>query len=261
MTEMTSTGVKKPQIAKQGHAALYKAGGILLIIGGIFYVLVTLAALTPGTNGWAEPPFVSAATFITAMANHAQPAYFTWTLFTLVDFIAVPVMIALYFALNKVNRDAVLVGIGLAIMSVILDAAVAEVGFFTATSLSFSWAAATDPMLKAAYYVAANHAVLQTEFAWTYSYFAGFAAWLIISLVMRKSAFGKWIGGIGAVVSALFVVDMALVVSAYTRGVSSLAGSLILPLQLAFVVFFVAAGSRLFTLGKRESQNAKSLIA
>ncbi|HYA78173.1 MAG TPA: hypothetical protein VEF91_05600, partial [Verrucomicrobiae bacterium] len=108
----------------------------------------------------------------------------------------------------------------------------------------------------AAYYVAANHAVLDTEFAWTYSYFAGFAGWLIVSLVMRKSAFGKWIGGIGAVVSALFVVDMALTVTALARGVSSLAGHLILPLQLAFVIFFVAAGTRLYKIGAQGKQYA-----
>ena len=45
MTEMTSTENKKAQATKQGHAALYKSGGILLIVAGLFYVLVTLAAL------------------------------------------------------------------------------------------------------------------------------------------------------------------------------------------------------------------------
>jgi len=257
------TSVKQKQIEKAkdglvepGHASLFKAGGILLITGGIFYILVTLAALTPGTNGWAEPPFVSASTFITAMANHARTAYFTWTFFTLTDFLAVPVLIALYFALKGVNRDALMVGIGLGLMSVTLDAAVAEVGFFTGTALSVSWATTTDPVLKSAYYVAANHAVLQTEFAWTYSYFAGFAGWVIISLVMMKSYFGKWIGGLGAVVSALFVFDMALV---YT--VPSLAGNLILPLQLAFVAFFWTAGRRLFRLGTEQGRLQTGAVA
>jgi hypothetical protein len=246
LSESKSEKAKLLQV-DPGHKTLYKAGGILLILGGIFYLLVTLAALTPGTNGWAEPPFVSAATFINAMATHARAAYFTWTFFTLVDFIAVPVMVALYFALKGVNRDALIVGIGVLLMSVILDAAVAEVGFFTATSLSVSYATATDPVLKAAYYVAAQHAVLQTEFAWPYSYFTGFAGWLIISAVMRRSfAFGKWVGGFGVIASALFLVDMGLVYTA-----PAVAGNLILPLQLAFVVFYVLAGSRLLGLGRR----------
>jgi hypothetical protein len=250
ISEAKNRGIERAKLqADSEHAILYKTAGILLIIGGVFYVICTFAALTPGTNGWAEPPFVSAATFITAMANHARPAYITWTFFTLVDFLAVPVMIALYFALKGVNRDALIVGIGLALMSVTLDAAVAEVGFFTGTSLSVSWASATDPTMKAAYYVAANQAVLQTEFAWTYSYFTGFAAWLIIALVMRKSFFGKWIGGLGAIVSALFVVDMASVYA-----VPAIAGNFILPLQLAFVVFYVTAGRRLFRQGTRQSQ-------
>jgi hypothetical protein len=86
--------------------------------------------------------------------------------------------------------------------------------------------------MKAAYFMAANQAVSQTEFVWTYRYFTGLAAWLIIALVMRKSFFGKWIGGLGVIVSALFVVDMASVYA-----VPAIAGNFILPFQLAFVAF------------------------
>jgi len=248
---------RKKEVAREkfydvdpGHKNLYKVGGSLGMIVGVFYVLVTLIAYMPGNNGWSEPPFVSAATFINTIANHARPAYITWSLFTLTDFLAVGVLLALYFALKGVNRDAILVGIGITLMSVILDAAVAEVGFFTATSLAVSWNAVTDPVLKAAYYVAANHAVLQTEFAWPYSYFAGFAGWIIISAVMRKSsAFGKWLGTFGLVASSLFVIDMALVYI-----VPGVAGGFILPLQWVFVVFWILAGVRLFSLGRKKNQ-------
>jgi hypothetical protein len=249
-------GFKKKEPAKVrssffelGHKSLYKVGGISLIAGGLCYLLATLEAYTPGANGWAEPPFVSAQTFITAMANHAHAAYLTWGFFTMVDFLALPVMIALYFALKGVNRDAVMVGIGLLLMSVILDAAVAEVGFFTGTSLSVTWAATTDPVLKAAYLAAATHAVLQTEFAWPYSYFLGFAGWIVITAVMRKSVFGKWIGWFGLVASTLFVLDMA---SVYV--VPGVAAGLILPLQWAFVAFYMIAGVRLFNLGRKQPQ-------
>jgi len=118
-------------------------------------------------------------------------------------------------------------------------------------------AATADPVLKAAYFVAANHAVLQTEFAWPYSYLAGFAGWILISAVMRESsAFGKWLGTFGLVASCLFVIDMALVYM-----IPGVAGGFVLPLQWVFVVFWIIAGVRLFSLGRKKNQLEMTALA
>ena len=238
-----------------GHRTLYEVGGLSLIVCGICLFFGTFSSLIPGVNGWAEPPWASAESFINVLASHARTAYVTWSIFTVIDFLALPAALAVYFALRGFNRDALLVGLGIILMSAILDAAVAEVGFFTATSLSVSYAAATDPVMKAAYLVAATHAVLQTEFAWPYSYFTGWAGWLIISAVMRKSFFGKWLGTYGVVVSALFMAVMGSVYIA--PGVAS---AFVLPLEFAFVAFYAAAGVRLLKFGRKQTQAYASSI-
>ncbi|HYB04854.1 MAG TPA: hypothetical protein VED17_10345, partial [Nitrososphaerales archaeon] len=193
--------------ADPGHKTLYKVGGVTLVIIGICELFANLISFLPGNNGWASPPGVSAETFINTLAR-ARGAYLSWGLFTIVDFLFVPVIVALYFAFKSVNRDALLVGLVILFMTAVLDAAVAEVGFFTATSLAASWAAATDPILKAAYFVSAQNMVMLTEFAFPYSFAGSFAGLAIISAVMRKR--WKWIGWFGLVLSAFFSVSSVL---------------------------------------------------
>ena len=233
---------KQKSFADPGHKAIYKIGGVVLVLIGICELFANLISFLPGNNGWASPPGVSAATFINTLA-HARGAYLSWGFFTIVDFLFVPVIVALYFAFKNVNKDALLVGLVLLFMTAVLDAAVAEVGFFTATSLSVSWAAATDPTLKAAYFVAAQNMVMLTEFAFPYSFAGSFAGLAIISAVMRKG--WKWIGWFGLVMNVFFCLSSVL----FMIPATSFMGAFI-PLGVFFLfIFGVAAGIRLFMLG------------
>jgi len=238
----SSSQVRPHSFADPGHKTLYKFGGIMLILIGICELFANLISFLPGNNGWASPPAVSAATFINTLA-HARAAYLSWGLFTIVDFLFVAVIVALYFAFKSVNRDALLIGLVLLFMTAVLDAAVAEVGFFAATSLSTSWAAATDPTLKAAYFVAAQNMVMLTEFAFPYSFAGSFAGLAIIAAVMRKK--WKWIGWFGLVLCAFFSLSSVL----FMIPATSFMGSFI-PLGIFWLfIFSVAAGIRLFKLG------------
>jgi hypothetical protein len=238
----SSSEVKPSSFADPGHKTLYKFGGAMLVIVGVCELFANLISFFPQDNGWASPPGVSAATFIDTLA-HARAAYLSWGLFTIVDFLFVPVIVALYFAFKNVNRDALLVGLVLLFMTAILDAAVAEVGFFSATSLSTSWAAATDPALKAAYFVAAQNMVMLTEFAFPYSFAGSFAGLAVIAAVMRKK--WKWIGRSGVVLFAFFSLSSVL----YMIPATSFMGAFI-PLGIFWLfIFGVAAGIRLFRLG------------
>ena len=166
-------------------------------------------------------------------------------LFTICDFLFVPAIVALYFAFKNINRDALLVGLVLLFMTAVLDAAVAEVGFFTATSLSVSWAAATDPALKAAYFVAAQNMVMLTEFAFPYSFAGSFAGLTIISAVIRKG--WKWIGWSSLVLCAFFCLSSILFMLPGTTFMGSF-----IPLGIFWLfIFGVAAGFRLLRLGMK----------
>ena len=238
----SNSQVKPKSFADSGHKTLFKFGGVMLILVGFCELFANLISFLPGNNGWASPPGVSAETFINTLA-HARGAYLSWGLFTIVDFLFVPVIVALYYAFKNVNRDALLIGLILLFMTAVLDAAVAEVGFFTATSLSVSWAAATDPALKAAYFVSAQNMIMLTEFAFPYSFAGSFAGLAIIAAVMRKK--WKWIGWSGLVLCAFFSLSSVL----YMIPATSFMGAFI-PLGIFWLfIFSVAAGIRLFRLG------------
>ncbi len=238
---------QREPFADPNHKILYMFGGVMLILVGICELFANLISFLPGNNGWASPPGVPAATFIDTLA-HARAAYLSWGLFTIVDFLFVPVIVALYFAFKSVNRDALVVGLFLLFMTAVLDAAVAEVGFFTATSLAVSWSTATDPALKAAYFVAAQQAVMLTEFAFPYSFCGSFAGISVISAVMRKQ--WKWIGWFGMIFFAFFSTASAL----FMIPATSFMGAFIPLAVFALFIFALAAGVRLFRLGMRSAR-------
>ena len=237
-------GTKSGQtsFAAPGHKRLYVFGGVMLILIGICELFANLISFLPQNNGWASPPGVSAATFVNTLA-HARGAYLSWGLFTICDFLFVPAIVALYFAFKSINRDALLVGLVLLFMTAVLDAAVAEVGFFSATSLSVSWAAATDPTLKAAYFVAAQNMVMLTEFAFPYSFAGSFAGLAVISAVMRRG--WKWLGWVGVVLFTFFCLSSILFMLPGTTFMGAF-----IPLGIFWLFAFgVVAGFRLLRLG------------
>jgi hypothetical protein len=246
MAELSSAVKPNPQpFAEPGHKKLYMFGGAMLILLGICELFANLISFLPQNNGWASPPGVSAETFINTLA-HARGAYLSWGLFTICDFLFVPAIVALYFAFKSINRDALLVGLILLFMTAVLDAAVAEVGFFTATSLSVSWAAATDPSLKAAYFVAAQNMVMLTEFAFPYSFAGSFAGLAVISAVIRKG--WKWLGRVGVVLFMFFCLSSVLFMLPGTTFMGAF-----IPLGIFWLfIFGVAAGFRLFRLGMKK---------
>ena len=238
------TSTKSDSFADPGHKILFMFGGILLVLIGICELLANLISFMPGNNGWASPPGVSAATFINTLAN-SQKAYASWTFFTVVDFLFVPVIVALYFAFKNVKRDTLLVGLIILFMAAVLDAAVAEVGFFTATSLANSWATATDSTLKAAYFVAAQNMVMLTEFAFPYSFAGSFTGLAIISVVIRKK--WKWIGWTSLILCAFFAISSIMFLFPATGFMGAF-----IPIGIFWLfIFSSAAGFRLFRLGMR----------
>ncbi len=234
----------KVSFADPGHKVLFMFGGIMLVLAGICELLANLISFLPGNNGWASPPGVSAETFINTLAG-SQKAYASWGFFTIIDFLFVPAIVALYYAFKNVKRDTLLVGLILLFMAAVLDAAVAEVGFFTATSLANSWATATDSALKAAYFVAAQNMVMFTEFAFPYSFAGSFTGLAIISVVIRKQ--WKWIGWSGLILCTFFALSSIL----FFFPATSFMGSFI-PIGIFWLfIFSVAAGFRLFRLGMK----------
>jgi len=72
-------------------------------------------------------------------------------LWVLTDFLFLPVMLALYFALKSANRDAMLIATGLVELFVVLDLGVAQPSVASLVTLGGNYAAATTDAQRAGY--------------------------------------------------------------------------------------------------------------
>jgi ABC-type proline/glycine betaine transport system permease subunit len=110
-----------------------------------------------------------------------------------------------------------------------------------------SWAAATDPTIKAAYYAAAQQAVMMTEFAFPFSFCGSFAGIAAIAAVMRKR--WKWTGWFGLVMGVLCSVSSAL----FLIPATSFMGFFVQFGIFFLFIFATATGIRLFRLGMKNT--------
>src|SRR6266850_6063073 len=106
----------------------------------------------------------------------------------LTDFLFVPVALSLYFALRRVNRNAMLIATAFVGLFVVLDLAVTWTNYASLLTLSGLHAAATNDVQRAGYVAAANYAsaVLASRTEVFYSIVDFSVGILIIGFVMLK---------------------------------------------------------------------------
>src|SRR2546426_905853 len=94
---------------------LHRAGGISAIVLGMSYIVITALYVLGGV-----PPSETEE-WLKHLSGRATAWWAILGLSVLTDFLFVPVALALYVALKRVNRNAVLVGTGLVVSFVALD--------------------------------------------------------------------------------------------------------------------------------------------
>jgi len=161
----------------------------------------------------------------------------------LTDFLFVPVALSLYVALERVNRNAMLIATAFVGLFVVLDMAVTWTNYASLLTLSGLHDAATNDVQRAAYVAAANYAsaVLASRTEVFYSIVDFSVAILIIGFVMLK--------GKGIISKTTAYLGLA----AGIFGIGSIAGLFVIIIVNAVLttvwVWFV--GYRLFRLGQR----------
>ena len=221
----------------------YRAGGISAIALGMSYIVITAlyvpgGAPPSGTEAWLE--YLSART--TAW----------WAILglsVLTDFLFLVVAAALYQALKRINRNALLVGIGLVVSFVVLDLAVTWPTYASLITLSGNYAAATNDAQRAAF-VAASHgstAVLASSLFGVYTILVPSVGILIISLGMLKGVFGKVTAYSGV---ASGILGIVAVVGPFA--VSGL-GAAVVVASAFTTVWLLLLGRRLCRLGQARS--------
>ena len=131
---------------------LYRVGGISALTLGITYlVVIPLFAHVgaPPTGGEVWLKYLQGKTTV------------WWTILwlcVLTDFLYIPVALALYFALERVNRSAMLLASAFVGLFVALDLAVTWANYAALLTLSGLYAAVTNEVQQAAYVAAAHYA-------------------------------------------------------------------------------------------------------
>jgi hypothetical protein len=216
---------------------VYRVGGVCIFVTGVLFIVgaVSSILLGPAPSG-GEP-------YLKSLATHEVLAQMNFGLFALTDFLLLPGLLALFLALKQVSKNTMLVAAGLFALYIALDLAMTELNSLTLVTLTHQYAAATSDTQRSAYVAAADYALAALPLATFYSYVVSSVGLLITSVVMLKGVFSKPTAFVGIVASiegmvgGLYVVYPAL-------------AALLVPCLIAFGLWGLLAGSRLFKLGK-----------
>ena len=216
--------MSSPQLWK----GLHETGGGLLIVAGLLY-LVDFALLIVLGN----PPSEGA---LLLKSIAPQSTYqITIIIFFVIDAMLVPAAAALYIVLREVNATYAMVGGVFALVALTVDL-VNSVVAYSVIGLGSSYAAATSEASKAAYAVTAEFVLGVSYGVGTRFFMILFSLAIVItSAVMLKGRFGKVAGYLGLVAGALGIIG-------------GLGG--FIPLVIFWPVWFVAAGVKLYKLGR-----------
>src|ERR1700730_7235231 len=224
-----------PAVDPDGKS-LYRVGGISALAIGIGYIIIiplfAHVGGAPSSGGEAWLKYLEGRT--TVWWAILGLSVFTYFLF-------VPVALSLYVALERVNRNAMLVATAFVGLFVVLDLAVLWTNYASLLTLSRLHTAATTDVQRAAYVAAANYAsaVLASHTEVFYSIVDLSVAILITGFVMLKGkgVFSKTTAYLG--------------LAAGIFGIVSIAGFFVIIIinALLTTVLVLFVGYRLFRLG------------
>jgi uncharacterized membrane protein YozB (DUF420 family) len=226
----------------------YKVGGISLVIAGLAIFAVALLSIVIG------PPPSSGDQYLQALATHAVVAQLNFGLFALADVLLLLGTLAIYLSLRQVARNAMLVGTALLALFVVLDLAVTELNSLTLVGLAQSYAATTGEALRSVYLAAAQYALATLPVATFLSYFLSSVGLLIVSIVMlrgvypRLAAYAGIVGSVAGILGGFYPVIPPLAL-------------LLTPSLIAFGLWSLLSGARLYKLGKAQPELREILPA
>jgi hypothetical protein len=164
----------------------------------------------------------------------------------LTDLLFIPVALALYRALRRVNHDALLIGVSFVLLFAVLDLAVTWSNYGSLVGLTDRYAAAATDTQRANYVAAAEYASAALRFGLgVYSILVPSLGILLVALVMLRGVFGKPTAYVGVASGILGIVS---VVGPFLVGAL---GSTIIVASLLTTTWVFLVGYRLYRLGQR----------
>jgi hypothetical protein len=218
---------------------VYQTGGLAMIVAGLLYLIGSTCGIILGV-----PPANSQA-YLQSLADKPALAMVTYWIFGLAVILLLPGMLGLYHALKGINKSAMLIAAGLTITFIILDLGVTELTSLALVSLTQNYASAASDAQRTAYLAAANWGLAIIPFATFLSYAGPSSGWLIASIIMLKGIFGNFTARLGIIVNIL-----GILIAFYFLFPVPVLGIFLTPILVLYGVWLIAAGRRLYRLGK-----------
>jgi hypothetical protein len=220
---------------------LYRAGGVSALVLGIAYLVIIGLYLPIGV-----PPSGAEAQLAYAAGNTR-----TWWailgLSVLTDFLFAPVALALYLALKRVNRSAMLLATACVALFIILDFATTWTNYEALITLGGRYAAAANGAQKPAAVAAAIYpsAVLESRLLFVYNSLT-LAVWILMTgFVMLSRIFSRSTAYLGLVTGILGIISV--VGPFFVRALSLT----IIFTSILTTVWVLFVGYRLYGLGRQ----------
>lgn len=219
---------------------IYQIGGISLLSAGILYLVGTTLGAYLGT-----PPG-DTESFLSVLASHNGAAQAAYWIFSFADVLFVPAVLGLYLALRGISKSAMLLAAGLLAFFFVLDLGITESNTLALIALTRDSALAATDSQVAMYQAAAHWGLATLPVASFFSWAGPSSGWLIASIVMRKSVFGRFPAFLGIVTNGL-----GILAAFYFILPIPLLGILLTPILVLYGIWLIATGRRLLALGIR----------
>ncbi len=219
---------------------LYRVGGISALAIGVGYIVLIALYVPLGT-----PPN-GAEAMLTYLAGNATVWWAILAVSVLTDFLFVPVALALYLALQGINRNAMLVASAFVLLFVVLDLAVTWTGYAALITLSGSYAAATNDAQRAVFIAAAAYpsVVRESSLLGVYIILVPGIGILLTGLVMLNGIFNRATAYSGLATGILAVVSVVGPFFISALGVTAVLASTMT------TVWVLLVGYKLYKLGQ-----------
>jgi Domain of unknown function (DUF4386) len=225
---------------------LHQFGGVSAIVLGMLYIIITIlyilgGALPSGGEEWLKH-----------LVRHTLEWQAILGFSVLTDFLFIFVAWSLYIALKKVNKNAILTGIGFLGLFVVLDLAVTWPNYASLINLSGKYAAAINDTERMTFVAAADYAfgVLSSRLFAVYAILVPALGILIIGLVMLKGTFSKVTAYLGVVTGILGIISVVGPLFIAALGMTAIITSVLTTVWVLLVGFKLIRLSQMNTISE-----------
>jgi hypothetical protein len=183
----------------------YRVGGVAALVLGLGYIVIIPLYAHVGA-----PPAGGGEAWFQYLPGKTRVWWAILGLSVLTDFLFVPLAFALYLALEKANRNAMLLASAFVGLFIVLDLAVTWSHYASLLVLFESYSKATDTVQRMGYIAAANYgsAVLRSPLEIVYAIVTLSFGILVTGYVMLRGVFNRITAYLGLATGILGIVAL-----------------------------------------------------